>query len=292
MVDVNGWYSASTPDVPDPVYNINVQFADGTDPSTAVQTAFLAAERRWESIITSDVPDATFPLAPDDCGTEWTAASQNFDDVVIGANIKFIDGASGILGSAGPCIVGGAPGYFPKFGVMEFDSADLDRLAANGTLADTVAHEMAHVLGYGTLWGTPTLSQPYFRSVVTDASTLSSAYTGAAAKAQYALLGGTGNIPLETDGGQGTADAHWDNALFGNELMTGYIDSTNRLSAMSIAAMSDLGYSVDLARADPYSLASLRSAAVAAAPPTSTEPVELVTPSGLVRNGRVAPVGP
>lgn len=304
VVDVNGWYSESTPDVPDPEYNINVQFADGTDPSTAVQLAFLAAEERWESIITADVQDATFSLDPNDCGAEWTAPSQNFDDVVIGANIKFIDGTSGILGRAGPCVVDGAPGYFPKFGVMEFDSADLDRLAINGTLADTVAHEMAHVLGYGTLWGDP--EDPYwdlpqfngqgmpaaYRSLVSASGTPSTAYTGAAAKAQYAVLGGQGNIPLETGGGDGTADAHWRESLFGNELMTGYINSTNRLSAMSIAAMSDLGYSVDLTRADPYSVASLRSAAVAATPPTSTEPVELVRPSGMVRNGLAAPLGP
>jgi len=302
VVDVNGWYSESTPSVPDPAYNVNVQFADGTDPSTAVQMAFLAAEHRWESIITGDIPDDTFTLASNSCGSEWTSPSQTVDDVVIGANVKPIDGPSGILGRAGPCFPGAAPGYFPKFGVMEFDSADLDRLAANGTLADTVAHEMAHVLGFGTLWGDSAdpfwdqapyngLMPAYYRNVVTGADTPSSAYTGAQAKAQYAVLGGVGDIPLETGGGSGTADAHWRNSLFGNELMTGYIDSTNRLSAMSIAAMADLGYSVDLTQADPYSFAALRSGASVAAPPTSTDPVDLVVPTAMVRNGHLVSTG-
>jgi hypothetical protein len=298
VVDVNGWYSESTPAVADPAYNINVQFADGTDPSTAVQMAFLAAEERWQSIITADVADETFSVSSNACGSEWVAASQTIDDVVIGANVKPIDGPSGILGQAGPCIVGGNPGYFPKFGVMEFDSADLDRLAANGTLADTVAHEMAHVLGYGVLWGDSTdpfwdrspyngVMPAYYADVVTGAGTPSSAYTGTQAKAQYALLGGSGDIPLETGGGSGTADSHWRESLFGNELMTGYINSTNRLSAMSIAAMGDLGYSVDLTQADPYSFAALRSGAAVAAPPTSTDPVDLVVPTAMVRNGRL-----
>ena len=290
VVDVNGWYSASTPAVPEPAYNINVQFADGTNPSTAVQMAFLAAEQRWESIITGDIPDETFSLPSGACGAEWTSGSQAVDDVIIGANVKPIDGPSGVLGQAGPCIVGDAPGYFPKFGVMEFDSADLDRLAANGTLADTVAHEMAHVLGYGVLWGDP-VDGPYFRNVTTGTGTPSSAYTGAAAKAQYALLGGSGDVPLETGGGSGTADSHWRESVFGNELMTGYINSTNRLSAMTIGAMADLGYTVDLGQADLYSLASLRSAAAVAAPPTSTDPVEVVSPRALVRRGHLVTTG-
>ena len=305
VVDVGGWYTAPTGAAADPTFNINVQFADGTSPSTAVQTAFLAAERRWESIITAEVPDESgvlYTSCRSETGYVWsTSGSETFDDLVIGANIRLIDGPGDILGSAGPCIGGEAPGYFPKFGVMEFDSADLERLATNGTLADTVVHEMAHVLGYGTLWGDPERTSPWYddyRPVLTNAYTSLSAYTGTAAKAQYALLGGSGNIPLETGGGGGTADAHWSEAIFGNELMTGYLGSTNRLSAMSVAAMADLGYSVDLTKADsdsvPSLFAALRAAAALAAPATQepdTQPVELLRPSGRLRDGHVVPLG-
>ena len=315
VVDVGGWYTAPTGAAADPTFNINVQFADGTSPSTAVQTAFLAAERRWESIITADVPDESRQLSTT-CGSEtgyvWsTTGAETIDDLVIGANVRPIDGTFGVLGVAGPCTpLGARPGYFPKFGIMEFDSADLERLATNGTLADTVVHEMAHVLGFGTLWGDPLdpywdLPQfagmgmpPSFRDVITGAGTLESAYTGVQAKAQYALLGGSGNIPLETGGGGGTADAHWSEAIFGNELMTGYLGSTNRLSAMSVAAMADLGYSVDLTKADSYSVpslfAALRAAAALAAPAMQepdTQPVELLRPSGRLRDGHVVPLG-
>jgi hypothetical protein len=37
-------------------------------------------------------------------------------------------------------------------------------------------------------------------------------------------MGGTGSgIPVEQDGGSGTAGSHWNGEIFGNELMTGYI---------------------------------------------------------------------
>ena len=67
---------------------------------------------------------------------------------------------------------------------------------------------------------------------------------------------------------------------------------------MSIAAMADLGYSVDLTKADSYSFAGLRSAAAVAAPDAaastpqpSTEPVTLVRPSGRLRDGHTVPLG-
>jgi hypothetical protein len=35
---------------------------------------------------------------------------------------------------------------------MQFDTADLANMQANGTLGDVITHEMGHVLGIGTIW--------------------------------------------------------------------------------------------------------------------------------------------
>ena len=35
---------------------------------------------------------------------------------------------------------------------MSFDTADLARMEADGSLTDVILHEMGHVLGFGTLW--------------------------------------------------------------------------------------------------------------------------------------------
>ena len=61
-------------------------------------------------------------------------------------------------------------------------------------------------------------------------------------------------VPIEQDGGDGTAFAHWDDATFGNELMTGTLDftSTNPLSVITVGAFDDMGYDVDYSAAQPY----------------------------------------
>ena len=49
-------------------------------------------------------------------------------------------------------------------------------------------------------------------------------------------------------------NGHWREVVLGNELMTGYVQSTggNPLSIVSIAAQEDLGYVVNYSAADVY----------------------------------------
>ena len=131
----------------------------------------------------------------------------------------------------------------PYHGIMRLDSADLAAMASNGTLLDVITHEMGHVLGLGTLWSSFGLRS-------------GSSYIGAGALNAYHQLGGSGStIPLETGGGTGTALVHWSDAVFGNELMTGYISGTsNPLSIMTIGSLQDMGYRVNYAAANAYSI--------------------------------------
>ena len=62
-------------------------------------------------------------------------------------------------------------------------------------------------------------------------------------------------VPLETEGGMGTRDLHWSETLFGNEISTGFLgEEINPLSRLTIAALQDMGYQVNLDAADPYEL--------------------------------------
>lgn len=74
-------------------------------------------------------------------------------------------------------------------------------------------------------------------------------------------MGGTGSgagVPVENTGGPGTADSHWRETIFRNELMSGFISGTgNPISRMTVGSLADLGYQVDLDAAEPYQLPNL-----------------------------------
>jgi hypothetical protein len=62
-------------------------------------------------------------------------------------------------------------------------------------------------------------------------------------------------IPVANTGGPGTAEGHWRETTFDHELMTGYAeDSGTLLSRMTVAALADLGYTVEFSAADDYAL--------------------------------------
>ena len=63
---------------------------------------------------------------------------------------------------------------------------------------------------------------------------------------------------MENLGGPGTADGHWRESVFRTELMSGFIAAPgNPLSRMTVASLQDMGYTVDLDKAEPYKLPDL-----------------------------------
>jgi Leishmanolysin len=106
-------------------------------------------------------------------------------------------------------------------------------------------HEVGHSLGIGTVWD--------YKNLLRGAGSSNPTFSGSNARAQWRALGGTGNVPVENTGGAGTRDGHWREATFGNELMTGFLDTgKNPLSRLTIASLKDLGYVVNLNAADVY----------------------------------------
>ncbi len=242
--------------IPGP-FDIELVFVNGS-PTAAQADAFAQAEARWEDIITSDLPDDYAVLDPYSCGNP-TAIDRPIDDLVIFVDVGDIDGVGGILGGAGVCYLHDV-GLLPAIGQMRLDGADLSDLEANGLLVPVVTHEMGHVLGIGTLWADQGLLADASLSGGTDPH-----FTGTNALAAFDLVGGDtyvgAKVPVEDQGGQGTADAHWRESVFNNELMTGYINfGENPLSRVTIGSLWDNGYDVDLSKADAFSiLALLRS---------------------------------
>lgn len=212
------------------------------------QAAFDAAVSKWESAVVRGVPDDVVTLDPGQCLDSEPGGTLNVDDLVLTVEITPIDGAGGTLGQAGPCVVSSAD-YLSRAGIMQFDSADVSDMLADGTFAAVVAHEIGHVLGIGTVWS-------YGRSLLNGAATSNPQYDGVWAMAEFSALGGSAaQVPVENTGGSGTVDSHWREATFANELMTGWISPvSNPLSAMTVSSLADLGYAVDRSVADPYTL--------------------------------------
>jgi len=156
------------------------------------------------------------------------------DDLKITAEMTTIDGVGGILGQAGPTAIRGAASsdtYLPATATMQFDIADAGRYASD--FDAIILHEMLHSVGFGSVWS-------YFPGLVSGGT-----FNGLGAVTEYHAdySGSTGGIPVEQDGGPGTAGSHWDEGTFGSELMTGYIGPSDMYVAdMTIASLGDLGY--------------------------------------------------
>lgn len=232
-------------DVPTSQFDIQVVFTGGLTPSQ--QAVFKSAELRWEQIIIGDVLDVNVP------GTGLV------DDLVIDASGVAIDGVNGILGQAGPRFLR-PTSFLPATGTMQFDTADLASLEASGQLNDVILHEMGHVLGFGTIWQNLGLLVNPSAAGGSDPR-----FNGPLATAEYNTRFGTSDtgVPVEATGGSGTADAHWRETIFNNELMTGFLDpGTNPISRVTIAQFADLGYQVVLNQANPFLRAAPKSVAV------------------------------
>lgn len=244
-------------------------------PAAGVVSAINGAASRWQSAITGDLPDINLNIPAGACGVGHAAVSGTVDDVIMFVEIVTIDGAGGTLGSAGPCVT--RSGGLPVLGAIRLDVADVTTLLGNGHLTEVLVHEMGHVLGLGTFWVS--------RGHVSGAGGADPLYTSPSGVAQYQALGGTypGGVPVENTGGSGTRDAHWREANLGTEIMTGWINygSANPLSRITIGALADLGYVVDLGAADAFA-ASAPATASGASPGGVLRLVETPPPPPLV----------
>jgi len=222
-------------------FTITVVFLGGL--TTAQKNAFKTAANRWSKVIVGDLPDVV-------------VNGQVIDDVLVEASGVAIDGPGGILGQAGPTHLrpasAGAAAFIPAKGRMQFDTADLANMQANGTLTDVITHEMGHLIGIGTIWT--------IKGLLAGASGNNPTFTGKNAKKEYGTLKGTGPaaVPVENTGGPGTKNSHWRETVFRNELMTGFVAGPpNPMSRLTVASLKDLGYVVDMTKAEPYSLPNL-----------------------------------
>ena len=252
-------------------FNIDVRFVD--DSFTARQQAeILRAARRWETIITGDIPDISFVGDAydewDPFLDHWITVNDVVDDLRIFVAARDIDGRDGTLGWTWPSWTR-TLSNLPIVAQIKYDTADLD--SGLDQLYAVMLHEMGHALGFGAVWedlGLLQDPQPYWDMFDPDLDwdtvvIKDTHFLGPLARAAFQAAGGNRyqgaivpveNMPLFA------INTHWREFVLDGELMDSIlpldedINPLEPLSAITIQAFADMGYQVDLSQADSYVL--------------------------------------
>ena len=170
------------------------------------------------------------------------------DDHLIFVHVDSIDGEGGVLAYAGFCYFRSADSS-PLLSATWIDEADVEKMTDLDALVPVMFHEMAHALGFsGGHWDRLDLLEKG-----SDAH-----FTGELAIEAFDEAGGEDydgeKVPVQLK-----VYSHWRKSVFGNEIMSPTIDLENDevpISAITLQAMADAGYKVDVSRADDYELPS------------------------------------
>ena len=268
--------------MPQSSFTISVRpgFEVGGAPSTIpprLQVAIDRAVKRWRQVIREELPPAPIQLAENRCRNP--VLDETVQGVLVHVRVPAL-GFGGILAQATACVL--RPDGRTIQGFMEFNADVLDRIS-DETLFYVAAHELGHVLGIGTIWyrsdGRP--------SLVTTAAGRR-LFVGPQAAVQFDALDNRGTytgpvVPLSADGG------HWSPTVLMLELMEPISRASTRFSRVTVGAMADMGYVVNMRSWDRYAL-SLPSWRFAVPEPAFDLTHDVLPPFGVVQaDGRVIP---
>lgn len=225
------------------------------DPSA--REIMLEAEKFWEDRIagySSELP---------------VAIRRQVTALRVSAVVAPVDGVGNILGFAGPDVtVSVSTPLGRRYEValaasITIDLDDFPGMEADGILFDTIVHELGHALGLGPLWEANSLLEIIPPGEDNDERVPN--YVGSFGLAQYQLESGLFSspfVPIEQEGGPGTAGGHWEDIGFFNTagqfngrkaLMTGtagdiingeIVFVPSFLSQASLGSLADLGFAV------------------------------------------------
>ena len=173
-----------------------------------------------------------------DIQAEYDIGDRKIDDIEVVIEVSDIDGAGGVLGSAGPRYLH-PDTKLPMTAAARFDIADIGH-SEPAYVFGVMFHELCHCVGHGPL--------TKYKNLLHEEDG-KAFFTGENAVAAYqewcerkGMTPDQRGVPLENGGGVGTAKAHWSEAIFDKEVMTGYADAGMYYSDITHASWRDYGY--------------------------------------------------
>ena len=230
-------------------FDFDILFAAGL---SSHQEVFWRSARRWEGVVTGDLPEVLLE-GELTCFGDTRHYALLLDDLLVLAVADDIDGEGGVLARAGVCAVREGS-HLAALAMMDYDPSDLH----NPSLYSVVLHEMGHTLGIGLLWEL----FGFLRNSANETPGADTHFDGPLAIAAFDAAGGSSysgaKVPVENRAGAGSNDSHWRHGVFGSELMNPFLNPgrSSPLSAVTIQSLADMGYQVDVGAADTYSLPS------------------------------------
>ena len=159
--------------------------------------------------------------------------------------------------------------YFPAGGV--YWTAERPHAAPFGAIPDNVTyeimvHELGHVFGVGTYWNLGVGEYPLRNPSFGGSKLVDTHFPGPKATAAFNEAGGSdysdGKVPVANDP-EGGADGHWRSHVVCGEIMTYWCGVRKSFSAITLGALADFGWVVDMSVAEEFTLPSSDMAASA-----------------------------
>ncbi len=223
---------------PDSPFDIELVFLD--DFTEAEQEVWHRIARRWESAMQMDLPDYTFSDTWLHSASVVIPIGEQIEDLRIYIT-RF--NSNRLLGTGAPLLLRSSS--MPILGHIEISQL----VSTLSQLWEVGLHEIGHVLGIGSLWDGGGL--------IRNRGTADAHFAGPQAIVAFDQAGGSDyqspKVPTDRD------VAHWHRSVLSDELMSTSLRNVS-LSAITLGALSDLGYTVDFSAADPYELPPLGAA--------------------------------
>ena len=229
-------------------YRIELAFVEGATEAERFTEAEKAAVRRaaarWMEVVVGDLP--AVPVDTQLC-YNFTRMVGTLDDIVITASISDA-GPINSLGQAARCM--SRESGLTLTGSIWLNRHYFDPARSMGQLSvyEVAVHEMGHILGIGSHRWNEILREE------TRGEPLDTHFPGPLAVEAFNEAGGRaytgGKVPV--DNVSFAPNSHWRQNMLHDELMS--VSGGGALSAITVQALADLGYEVDVSRADPYTL--------------------------------------